>query len=285
MTTVSASAPPRDAVMVRFWGVRGTLPCPGPQTIRYGGNTSCVELRLGAHLLILDAGSGLRGLGDLLTENGETLTADLLCSHTHYDHICGLPVFRPFYEPTTTLRVWAGHLAPANSIRSVFHAALSAPVQPDLIKLFRAQVDYVDFAAGDCLTPRSGITIATAPLNHPGGATGYRIEAATKVVAYVTDTEHRPGECDPRVLSLAKHADVLIYDANYTEADYPAHRGWGHSTWQEAVRVARAASVKTLVLFHHDLRRDDAAMDAIAADAAAALPGTLAAYEGLVLTL
>jgi phosphoribosyl 1,2-cyclic phosphodiesterase len=274
----------RNDVTVRFWGVRGTLPCPGPDTVRYGGNTACVEVRCGEHLLILDAGSGLRALGDVLTRSGAPVTADLLLSHTHSDHICGLAAFRPCFQSRTRLHIWAGHLTPPGSIRDLVRTALSAPFQPDLVAHVRAQVDYTDFTAGDRLTLRPGIAVATAPLNHPGGATGYRIEAAGKVVTYVTDTEHRPGERDGKVLALAERADILIYDANYTDADFDAHRGWGHSTWQEAVRLARAASAKTLVLFHHDLRRDDAAMDVIASDAAAALPGTLTAREGLFLT-
>jgi phosphoribosyl 1,2-cyclic phosphodiesterase len=149
--------------------------------------------------------------------------------------------------------------------------------------IFTAKVRFVDFAAGATLAPHPDIRLVTAPLNHPNGATGYRIEFAAKAVAYVTDTEHRPDGPDRNVLALADHADVMIYDATYTDAEYPKHKDWGHSTWQEGVRLADAAQVSTLVLFHHDPGHDDTFMDRIAADAAAARPGTIVAQEGLVL--
>lgn len=272
------------AVTVRFWGVRGTMAAPGNATLRYGGNTACVELRCGEHLIILDAGTGLRPLGDALAQAGGPVTADLFCSHTHYDHICGLSTFAPLYQAGNEVRVWAGHLPPPGSIGEVFRTILSAPLLPDLMTFFQANVRFTDFTAGEALAPRPGIAVCTAPLNHPGGSTGYRFEACGKVVAYVTDTEHQPGELDGNVLRLVERADIMIYDATYTEAEFAAHIGWGHSTWEEAVRLAQAAAVKRLVLFHHDARRDDVAMDAVAAAAAAACPGTLAAREGMILT-
>jgi len=133
------------------------------------------------------------------------------------------------------------------------------------------------------LAPHSGVVVKTGPLNHPNGATGYRIEYNAKVVAYITDTEHRPGQRDPHILKLIDRADIMIYDASYTDEEYPAHRNWGHSTWQEGVRLADEAGVKTLVIFHHDPGHDDDFMDRIAGDAALARPGTIVAQEGLVL--
>jgi phosphoribosyl 1,2-cyclic phosphodiesterase len=135
------------------------------------------------------------------------------------------------------------------------------------------------------LTLHPDVVVRTAPLNHPGGATGYRVEYDGKVVVYVTDTEHRPGAPDANVLALANAADLMIYDANYTDAEYPDHVGWGHSTWQEAVRLANAAKVKRLALFHHDPDRGDQAMAAVAAEAAAARPKTMVAREGERLTI
>jgi phosphoribosyl 1,2-cyclic phosphodiesterase len=151
--------------------------------------------------------------------------------------------------------------------------------------IFTAKLDFVDFAVGAILDPHPGIRVATAPLTHPDGATGYRIEYRQKSVAYVTDTEHRSDGPDKNVLRLADDADAMIYDGTYTDAEYPRHQTWGHSTWEEAVRLANVAGVGTLVIFHHDPGHDDAFMDRIATAAADARPGTIVAQEELVLHL
>ena len=268
---------------VRFWGVRGSIACPGPDTIRYGGNTSCVEMRCGEHLLIFDGGSGLRPLGQELLRTAQSLDFDLFYSHTHFDHIVGLPFFAPCYDGRSHIRIWAGHLKPSSGIEAVLGKMMSAPLFPIPIDIFAATLEFHDFLAGEMLTPYPGIALQTGPLNHPNGATGYRLEFNGKVVAYITDTEHQPGALDPNVMRLIDHADVMIYDATYTDEEYPAHHDWGHSTWQQGVRLADAAGVDRLILFHHDPEHDDAFMDRIAADAAKARPRTIVAHEGLVL--
>jgi phosphoribosyl 1,2-cyclic phosphodiesterase len=267
---------------VRFWGVRGSIACPGPDTVRYGGNTSCVEIRCGEHLLIFDGGTGLRLVGNELIGMGGSLDIDLFYSHTHFDHICGLPFFAPCYEARSRIRIWAGHLD-GIGIEAVLKKMMAAPLFPIPMGIFAAKIAFVDFAAGTTLDPYPGIRLFTAPLNHPNGATGYRIEYRQKAVAYVTDTEHRPDGPDENVLRLVDGVDVMIYDATYTDAEYPKHRAWGHSTWEEGVRLANVAGVGTLVLFHHDPGHDDAFMDQIATAAADARPGTIVAQEGLVL--
>ena len=267
---------------VRFWGVRGSIPCPGPETVRYGGNTACVEIRCGSHLLIFDGGSGLRPLGNELMRDGQRLDFDLFYSHTHLDHIGGLPFFAPCYEKRSHIRFWAGHLQPPSGIRAVLKKMMSAPLFPIPIDIFAATLEFREFSVGEVLHPHPGIALRTGPLNHPDGATGYRVEYKGKAAAYITDTEHRPGD-SMQHLRLVDRADVMIYDATYTDEEYPARRGWGHSTWQEAVRLADAAKVGTLVIFHHDPDHDDAFMDRVAAEAAAARPGTIVAKEGLIL--
>lgn len=269
---------------IRFWGVRGSIPCPGPETIRYGGNTSCVEMRCGRRLLVFDGGSGLRPLGKALVESGRPVDLDLFYSHTHFDHIAGLPFFAPAYSAGCRIRFWAGHLKAAGSnIKSVLQQMMSKPLFPIPIEVLTARLDFRDFAAGDTLTPYAGIKLVTAPLNHPDGCCGYRVEFAGKSVAYITDTEHRAGRSDPNVLKLMQRADVAIYDSSYTDEEYPRHRGWGHSTWEEGARLAKEARCKQLVLFHHDPSHTDAMMDQIAADAAHVKPGTIVAHEGLLL--
>jgi phosphoribosyl 1,2-cyclic phosphodiesterase len=269
---------------IRFWGVRGSIPCPGPETVRYGGNTSCVEIRCGRHRMVFDGGSGLRPLGNALVAEGKAVNLDLFYSHTHLDHIVGLPFFAPAYSAGNRIRFWAGHLQPSGlDIRSVLKKMMSAPLFPIPIDILTARLEFQDFTAGETLTPHPGVKLVTAPLNHPNGATGYRVEFAGKAVAYITDTEHQPGESDPAVLKLMHGADVVIYDSTYTDDEYPTHQNWGHSTWEEGVRLAREARVKQFVIFHHDPGHDDATMDQIAADAAKAYPGTIVAREGMVL--
>jgi phosphoribosyl 1,2-cyclic phosphodiesterase len=274
----------QNDLSVRFWGVRGSIPCPGPETIRYGGNTSCVEIRCGRRLLIFDGGSGLRPLGRALAATGRPVDADLFYSHTHFDHIIGLPFFAPAYLAGNRLRFWAGHLKPAGSdIKTVLSQMMSAPLFPIPIEVLAAKLDFRDFSAGETLTPYNSIKLVTAPLNHPDGATGYRVEFAGKSVAYITDTEHHAGTSDPNVLKLMHGADVAIYDSTYTDEEYPRHRHWGHSTWEEGVRLAKEAHVKQFVIFHHDPSHTDETMDHIATGANKMRPGTMVAHEGLVL--
>lgn len=271
--------------LVRFWGVRGSIAAPGPATARYGGNTSSIEVRCGDRLILLDAGTGLRTLGiGLLAET--PLEADLFFTHTHFDHVCGLPFFKPFFQPQNGFRLWAGHLAAGMTLQRVLREFMMAPLFPVPPEVFRARMEYRDFRAGDTLEPAPGIVVRTAPLNHPDGATGYRIEYGGKSVCYVTDTEHVPGTPDRNVLGLIAGADIVIYDSMFTDEEYArSYVGWGHSTWQEAVRLAKAAAVKQLVVFHHDPDHDDERLDAIAREVEAALPGALLAREGLTLTL
>lgn len=269
---------------VRFWGVRGSIACPGERCARYGGNTSCVEVRTGEHLFILDAGTGLRQLGESLA--GEPVDADVLLTHTHMDHIAGIPFFGPFFDPNNHFRVWCGHLGDHDDdLIGVLQKFMAAPLFPIPPEVFSAGLEWKDFAAGTTLEPRPGVVVRTAPLNHPNGATGYRIDFDGRSVCYITDTEHRLGERDQVVCDLVRGADLMIYDATYTDEEYPRYEGWGHSTWQEGVRVADAADVDRLVIFHHDPAHDDAFMERIARKAEVARPGTIVAREGQVITL
>ncbi|HEX3881167.1 MAG TPA: MBL fold metallo-hydrolase [Stellaceae bacterium] len=268
---------------VRFWGVRGSIACPGTGTARYGGNTSCVEMRCGDHELVFDGGSGLRGLGEALVARSGATSVDLFYSHTHLDHVIGLPFFAPCYDRNSQIRIWAGHLKPERGIEEVLDTMMSPPLFPIPLAIFTARLSFLDFVAGESLVPHPGIEVRTGLLNHPNRATGYRVEYAGKVVAYITDTEHKPGKRDENVLHLVDHADLMIYDCTYTDREYPAHRDWGHSTWQEGVRLAEAANVGRLVIYHHDPDHDDNFMDRIAAAAEKRRPGTVVAKEGLVL--
>nr|WP_294546776.1 MBL fold metallo-hydrolase [uncultured Rhodopila sp.] len=282
------SATPNDAnepaLVIRFWGTGGGIAAHGAERQRYGGHTPCVEVRCGPHLLILDAGTGLRLLGDELVAGGEPVDADILLSHTHLDHVVGIGFFQPLYRPTSTLRFHAGHLPPGG-LRQVVHTVLTHPLAPDLLNVARARLQFHEFAPRDDLNLRPGLTVRTAALRHPGGATGYRIMWNAQSVVYITDTEHDPEQPDSNVLELIRDADAMIYDTSYTDEEFETRRGWGHSTWQEAIRLADAARVSKLILFHHNTARTDEALDRIASEAARARPGTISSFDGLVVTL
>ncbi len=269
---------------MRFWGVRGSIACPGPRFVRYGGNTSCIEVRLDGRLLVFDAGSGLKPLGDQLI-GGPPLDADLFLSHTHVDHIQGLPFFAPIFDKQNTFRVWAAHLQGGIHLHDVLCKYMAAPLFPVPPDIFAAKVTYRDFAVGEVLAPMPGAQLTTAALNHPNGATGYRLDFKGRSFCYVTDTEHLEGRSDSNILGLVADADVMVYDSTYDDTEFARYRGWGHSTWQEALRIGEQAGVKRVVIFHHDPGHDDDKMDAIAAAAERLRPGTLVAREGMELTL
>jgi len=269
---------------VRFWGVRGSIACPSPAYIAFGGNTSCVEVRVGGRILILDAGTGVRALGKLLQREGSR-EADILFSHTHWDHVNGFPFFTPAFDPDHAFRVFAGHLADQGGIREAIAGHMHEPMFPVPLDVMKARLTFTDFRAGETLDLGPGVRARTAPLNHPNGATAYRIEHAGRSVCYVTDTEHVPGRPDENVLGLIAGADVVIYDSTYTDAELPAKVGWGHSTWQEGVRLVRRAGAKRLVVFHHDPDHEDDDMTAIERELAGESDDAVVAREGLRLEL
>ncbi|EKS28210.1 MBL fold metallo-hydrolase [Afipia felis] len=267
-----------DSITIKFWGVRGSIACPGPDTARYGGNTSCVEVLCGESRVIFDAGSGLRGLGEALA--GQPGEIDLFFSHLHIDHLIGLPFFQPAFEKDSRLRLWAAGLKEVGGLRAALDRYLSFPLFPIGLDEFRAGVAFNDFSRGDVLTPRPGIVLRTAALDHPGGATGYRLEFNGRVFCYVTDTA-MDAEPSLEMLALAKDADCLVVDATYTDSELTKYAGWGHASWQQNIAFADAAGVKNLCLFHHAPEHDDDALNRIAADAARMRPGTVMAREGL----
>ena len=268
---------------VQFWGVRGSIAVPGPKTLRYGGNTSCLEVRCGEQLIILDAGTGIRDLGHKLIPE-TPIDTNIYLTHTHFDHICGLPFFIPLFIPDNKLTLWAGHLIPEHTLKEVLKEMMMAPLFPVPPEVFRANVAYHDFTVGEVLAPHPGVKVRTAKLNHPNQATGYRVEFDGRSICYITDTEHPQFGRDQNILSLIQNADLVVYDSMYTDATYEAYKGYGHSTWEEGIRLVEAANANKLVIFHHDPTHDDDKMDAIAKEAEKMRPGTVVAREGMTLT-
>ena len=275
---------------IKFWGVRGSVPCPGPRTQKYGGNGACLELRVGEQnrIVIIDAGSGIRELGTSLVQNDlprGPIEADLFLTHTHWDHISGFPFFSPAFVGGRAFRVMAGHLNAHGGVRATLAGQMMQPMFPVPLEIMKSDLIFEDFEAGDRFTLENGVHVRTACLHHPSGATAYRLDQGGKSLCYVTDTEHEPGKPDQAVLGLIEGADLVIYDSTYTDDELPSKVGWGHSTWQEGIRLCRAAHVKKLVIFHHDPDHEDERMAEIEKEASAMWDGAVVARESMEIAL
>ena len=266
----------------RIWGARGSLPASAGKSSQFGCNSACVELRCGGRVLVLDAGSGIFPLGHKLLD-GDRRQVDLLFSHCHYDHIEGLPFFRPLHSREWTVRIWSGHMAGRMSTEEIVAGYMREPYFPVGPGCFAADVSCRDFKPGDVIEAGDGITIRTGRLNHPGGDVGYRIEYGGKSFCYITDTEHVPGKPDRTVLSLIEGADVVIYDSSYSDEHFEAHQGFGHSTWQEGARLCDAAGAGQLIAFHHLPENDDRALEKFEAALGRMRPASRLAREGMVI--
>jgi phosphoribosyl 1,2-cyclic phosphodiesterase len=272
---------------IKFWGVRGSIPCPGTATVRYGGNTSCVEMQVGDERLIFDGGTGLRNLGQSFCSES-SVKAHLFFTHSHWDHIQGFPFFGPAFVNGNCFKVYGALTPNGATVKQRLHDQMLHPNFPVPLQIMQANLQFYDLEVGEQLQIGE-VVIETGKLNHPGEAMGYRVNWNGLSVAYITDTEHFPNRLDENVLRLSLKANVLIIDATYTDDEYYDEKsskvGWGHSTWQEAVKIAKAAGVKQLVLFHHDPQHDDDFLDRIGEAAALVFPRTLVAQEGLSIEL
>ncbi|HTZ34411.1 MAG TPA: MBL fold metallo-hydrolase [Stellaceae bacterium] len=255
---------------VRFWGTRGSIPKPGPTTIRYGGNTSCVEVQTaGGTTLVFDCGTGAMALGAELMRNGPPAHGHLLISHAHWDHIQGLPFFAPLFVPGNEWDVYAPH-GFAHSVRETLAGQMQHTYFPVDLDQLGATIRYHDLTEG--VFTIGDIEVRTRYLNHPALTLGYRLEADGVTIVYCCDHEphSRPlaygtgeiGDQDREHIAFIADADLLIHDAQYRAPEYEAKMGWGHSTLEYAVAIARAAEVKNLAFTHHDPWRDDATIAA-----------------------
>ncbi|MDK1493764.1 MBL fold metallo-hydrolase [Sinorhizobium sp. 7-81] len=269
---------------VRFWGVRGSLPVSGEQFLRYGGNTPCIEVRCGTEVLIFDAGSGLREAGLALMAEG-VAEYDVFFTHTHYDHIIGLPYFKPIYRCSSAVRFWSGHLHGTMSTQEMINDFMRPPWFPVGPGICQASLDCVDFRPGETLSPRKGVSIRTMSLVHPGGCVGYRVDWGGRAVALIYDTEHEAGILDPTLLEFIAGADLMVYDCTYLESEMPTYRGYGHSTGMHGAKLAQAAGVSRLAMFHHDPSRTDVEIAAMEEEVQAFFEGAFAARDHQIIEL
>lgn len=308
------------SLRVQFWGTRGSIPSPGRETVRYGGNTPCLELRTAEDwLIVLDAGTGIRELGRSLMEraNGSAIKGDIFLTHAHWDHIQGLPFFAPAFHPGNHFTIW-GSKAMERSIGRVVRDQMSPVVFPVTFEQLAATIEFRELAEGHRV--RGGYDVNVMQMQHPGGALGYRFDARasgsapppsvghgktgpaanghSRGLVYISDNELRPSATYESTASwrrdlvrFVQGASVLVHDSMFTTEEYGVHRGWGHSTFDDAVELALEGEVQTLVLFHHKPERTDDDVDRLTDECralAARRGGSLAvvaAAEGLTLSV
>jgi phosphoribosyl 1,2-cyclic phosphodiesterase len=295
---------------VKFWGVRGSLPSPGPETCRYGGNTPCVELRADDQLIILDAGTGIRKLGNALQREwgDRPINGTILISHTHWDHIHGLPFFGPAFVPQNRFVVY-GCAGSPRRLKAVFSRQMKAPYSPLTLSDLRATLEFRELSEEEI---RIGdVRVRSMFVNHPGMTLGFRIESGKRSLVYATD--HEPdqrdgpaahggpdpidrlfgpaGHQDRKLALFAAETDLLICDAQYTPEEYKAHVRWGHSSTEDALEMALRARARRLALFHHDPDRSDCELDRLVGECRGLIAQTgaglecFAAQEGVELSL
>jgi phosphoribosyl 1,2-cyclic phosphodiesterase len=272
-------------VRLKLWGVRGSTPTPQIENLKFGGNTSCLEIRNGENeCVIFDAGSGIRALGQTLMEEaaGAPIKAKIFLTHFHWDHIQGIPFFAPLYGPDNHISFVSG--LSGRPLQETLEGHMTKPYFPIDFSQVAAKRDFHQIGEGDAVKV-GGLIVRPFPLNHPQGASGYRIECNGVTIVYATDYEHGLRESDATLCEYAQNANILICDAQYTPAEYETHRGWGHSTWQNAVLLAREAQAEHLMLFHHDPAHDDQTMMQITQDARMQFENTTGAWEGFVAAL
>lgn len=263
---------------ITFWGVRGSLPVSGDQYQETGGHTSCVSVELNQkHIVIFDAGSGLYDCGQWLMTTPYR-SVDLFITHLHIDHILGLPFFILVWNPECTINLYSER---PDFMQFLEQTLFHHPLFPVNLKDVQGRLNFHQVTVGEPISLHDHTTINSHPLNHPGGAVGYRLTTHDKSMCYITDTEHDPNELNQELVKFIKKTNLLVYDSAYTEEEYLRKRGWGHSTHIRAAELAQAAMVEKLALFHHDISHDDTIVLKAESEAQKIFPATFAARQGM----
>lgn len=263
-----------------FWGTRGSLPMNTPKHRLFGGNTACIGVHAGDDMVVFDGGSGLIHLGSEMVER-DRKEIDICFSHFHSDHICGLPFFKPFFDSSFTVRLHSFGTNDA-TLYDAINGYLSSPIFPIGLANFKAQIEFVEHGADDALSI-GDLRVSACPIPHPGGAHALKAVSATntqdgargnesKSFVYATDTEHNPAAINTSLVAFMREVDMAVYDCTYDDAEFATKQGWGHSTWQEGLRLAMAAEVKQFGIFHHEPERSDEMLLAIEAQAQEMMP-------------
>ncbi len=278
-----------DHMKITFWGARGSRPVPGKDTLIFGGNTPCVSLEIDGKLLIFDSGTGICNLGNKLAQDIKSVKAHIFISHTHWDHIQGFPFFTPAFVKGNEFVVYGQNKINLN-FANLMKNQMVFPHFPVQLEQMAAKISFVEIDSEAEFIVEEGITVRTIRGNHPGGCLYYRVDYHGKSCCYVSDVEHY--SCvDNYLKSFIENSDIVIYDSNFTDSEYEGTAGyntkigWGHSTWQEGIKLVKAAGADTLILFHHASHRTDEEMLRIEAQAKQKYPKCIAAREGSTITI
>lgn len=269
-------------VKITFFGVRGSTPCANNKVTKYGGHTSCVAVETGNELIFFDAGSGIYEANSVYKDKPSSI---ILFSHLHIDHIQGLPFFCPLWNKNHQAKFYAGNVKNAGGLKACFSRVFGDPFFPVPFEKFPAKIDCYDINVGEDFMLFSNLKVKTRFLNHPNGAVAYRLEVDNKIICYVTDHEHRPHKVDSELANFIKDATVFIYDSSYCDHTLKNFEGWGHSTWQEALRLGSWGGVKHTVIFHHDPSSSDQEMEKIELKAKKLSPNSIVAKQNMELYL
>ena len=265
---------------LKFHGVRGSIATPVARNLGFGGNTSSLEIRGSSNeIVLIDAGTGIREPGERISAEAVPagVVIHLLFTHLHWDHIQGLPFFSPMYVRANQVFLYSQY--PPDTLRKFLETQMTAPFDPRSFDMMCARRTFIEARPGERI-PAGGMSILPFPLHHPQGALGYRLESGGSAMVHASDHEHGDPECDRALREYAQNANVLVYDAQYTPEEYKDKKGWGHSTWLEAARLANDASVDNLFLFHHDPQHDDSFMNRVREEARREFEGIDVAREG-----
>ena len=270
----------RERFEIKFWGVRGSCPAPGRDTVYFGGNTPCVQVKFKNQLLIFDAGTGLRNLGNKLDEEERNITANIFLTHTHWDHIQGFPFFKPFYRSGNKFKIFG-----LKSIKKSLISQMNKSFFPFQFEKLQSTIEFAYLQEKEKVSLDDEITVKSMRTNHLGGNLAYRIEAFDKSCCYLTDIEHNEKDSQ-KIIDFVSNSDVVIYDAMYTSEEYKNYKkGWGHSTWEAGVELIKDASADTLILFHHAPSRNDKQLVEIEKKAQSKYQNTMVAREGMIISL